>query len=154
MDEIPEFAEAERRLLGFLKREGHGALELRWVFREDLRPGRGGDVVVRWPLPASNRALSEQEVDAGRELGYGVMVEALGRHGQRVFAFVGYPRSGQEAQAGLISGFKLSIALPLRVARLETGWRWALRRWWVGPGADRLPDDRVPARAGSAVAAG
>ena len=146
MEDVPTFAEAERRFSAFVEARGHAA-EVCWVFRDDFYRGMGRSPVVRWPLPDSNRTLSEQRFEAGRRLGRGVQLAALCHHGARTFAYVWFPESDLEAEYSLISGLKLLIPDPLPEGRLEANrWLWAARRLLPAYRSHQRDEELVPPR--------
>ncbi len=126
MHEVPEFDEAESQFRAFLHSQNQ-ATEIRWLLRGDFLPLARRRPVIRWPLPMTNREVSVSLFNLGRALGRGVELAAILRSDGFSFAHVWIPASDRDAEYGLISGLKLSVASPLPDAMLSrSGLRWAL----------------------------
>ena len=151
MNELPPFEDAMARVSEFMAEQGYYPTPC-WIFREDFFFS-GDHYWLRQPLPADTDSKIHALYSRGRDLGFGVRVNAPFQISQHACCYLHIPESPAEAEVTWSVGLVLSVAASAPEAQVvRNPFNWYLRRWLGRP---RRPEEsagyRLPSRGGVAA---
>jgi hypothetical protein len=114
VDTCPDFAEAARRLRGFLSRQGWPE-QIMWLRQGDVSRRSGELIVIKTRGQRDGEHDCQRAYERGRTRGLGVALEAVCTLGDRSCVIVSCPTDEREAELLMYpadGGLKLSAALP------------------------------------------